>query len=440
MDWLNNYKKKLTTADNAVSFIKPGDHVVLTHAASEPTVLVDAMVANARRYGYKDVKVSTMVTLGKGEYTKKELKDCFKFNGWFASDSTRQCLAEGHGDFIPVFFYEVPKLLRNGTFPVDVCMAMVSPPDEHGYCSLGVSSDYSMQAIHSAKFVIAQVNDQVPVVYGDTFIHVDEMNVIVEANQPIPEKAPAALTEEEKAIGKYCASLIPDGATLQLGIGAVPDAVLYSLKDKRDLGIHSEMISDGVIDLYEAGVINNSKKSIDQGKMVVSFLMGTKRLYDFAEKNPALEMRTVDYVNNPLIVAANSNMICINSALSVDFMGQIAADTIGFRQFSGAGGQVDFVRGAAMAEDGKGISIIAMPSITIKKDGTKISKIVPELTRGTAVTTSRQDADYIVTEYGIAPLKGRTLKERSRNLIAIAHPDFREQLIAAFEERYGVPF
>lgn len=440
MSWKEEYKRKLTTADDAVHFIKSGDRVVLTHAAAEPAALVDAMVKNAPRYGWRDVQISTMVTLGKGEYTRKELKDCFKFNGWFASPGTRKCLEEGHGDFIPVFFYEVPRLMRDGTFPIDVCLAMVSPPDEHGYCSLGVSSDYSMQAVRSAGLVIAQVNDQMPVVYGDTFLHVDELDVIVEHSDPLPEKQPPAITDTEREIGRYCASLIPDGATLQLGIGAVPDAVLQSLKDKKDLGIHSEMISDGVLDLYEAGVINNSKKAVNPGKMVVSFLMGTKRLYDFAEKNPALEMRTVDYVNNPVIVAQNSDMICINSALSVDFMGQIAADTIGRLQFSGAGGQVDFVRGAAMTLDGKGISIIAMPSVTVKKDGKKISKITPELTPGTAVTTSRQDADYVVTEYGIAKLKGKTLKERARSLIAIAHPDFRDALCAAFEERFGVPF
>lgn len=436
MNWRDEYNKKLTTADEAVGLIKPGDKVVLTHAASEPLALVDAMVANARKYGYKDVQVSTMVTMGKGEYTCPELKDCFKFNGWFISKCTRKCVADGYGEFTPVFFHEVPNYIRKGLFPVDVCLAMVSPPDEHGYCSLGVSSDYSLQAVRAAKKVIAQVNDQMPVVYGDTFVHISELEAIVEHSQPLPEMALPNLGEVEMQIGKNCATLIPDGATLQLGIGAIPDAVLQSLKDKKDLGIHSEMISDGVVDLFEAGVINNSKKSINKGKMIVTFLMGTKRLYEFARENPALEMRTVDYVNHPTVIAENSNMICINSALSVDFMGQIVADTIGKMQFSGVGGQVDFMRGAAMAKDGNGIGIIAMPSVTVKKDGTKISKIAPYMDHGAVVTTSRQDADYVVTEYGIAALKGKTLKERARNLINIAHPEFREELIKAFEERF----
>ena len=418
--------------------IKSGDRVVFTHVGSEPLALVDAMVKHAN--WYKDVQISNMVTLGKGEYTKPEYKDSFKFNGWFISQSTRKCVADGYGDFTPVFFHEVPKYIRKGIFPVDVCLAMISPPNEHGYCCLGVASDYSYQAIKSAKTVIAQINDQVPVIYGDTFIHISEIDCCVEHSAPIPELALPKIGEVELAIGKHCASLICDGATLQLGIGAIPDAVLQSLKDKKNLGIHSEMISDGVVDLFEAGVITNSEKAINRGKMIVTFLMGTKRLYDFADKNPMVEMRTVDYVNHPAVIAQNSNMVCINSALAVDFMGQIVSDTIGIMQYSGVGGQVDFMRGAAMTTDGNGIGIIAMPSVTVKKDGTKISKITPYMEKGAVVTTSRQDADYVVTEYGIALLKGKTLKERARNLIAIAHPDFREELIRAFEERFSVPF
>lgn len=438
LNWREEYKKKLTTAEEAVKLIKSGDKVVLTHAVSEPLVLLDAMVANAN--DYRDVEISCMVNLGKGEFTKPEYKDCFKFNGWFLSACTRSCVAEKRGDFTPVFFHEVPNYIRRDIFHVDVCLAMVSPPDEHGYCNLGVSADYSVQAIRSAKTAIAQINDQVPVTYGDTFIHISEFVACVEHSQPLPDLKLPHIGEVELTIGKNCATLVPDGATLQLGIGAIPDAVLQSLKDKKNLGIHSEMISDGVVDLYEAGVINNTQKSINKGKMIVTFLMGTKRLYDFAHQNPVLEMRTVDYVNSPIVIAQNSNMICINSALSVDFMGQIVSECIGDMQFSGVGGQVDFMRGAAMAIDQKGKGIIAMPSVTVKKDGTMISKITGCVQQGAAVTTSRQDADYVVTEYGIAELKGKTLRQRAKNLIAIAHPKFREELKEIYTKKFGDTF
>lgn len=432
------YKSKLTTAEEAVKRIKSGDKVVFTHAGSEPLYLVDAMVKNAE--SYSNVTISNLVTLGKGEYSLPQYKDHFKINSWFVSPCVRQAIADGYGDFTPVFFHEVPNYIRRGIFEIDVCLAMVSSPDEHGYCSLGVASDYSTEAIRSAKLVIAQVNDQVPVVYGNTFVHVDDLDVIVEHSAPVPEMKIPVITETELAIGRNCALLVEDGSTLQLGIGAIPDAVLASLTHKKDLGIHSEMISDGVVDLIEAGVINNSRKALNPGKSIVTFLMGTKRLYDFANRNPGVELRTVDYVNHPMIIAKNNDMVCINSALAVDFMGQIVSDSIGTKQFSGVGGQVDFMRGAAMTLDGKGKGIIAMPSVAKKKDGSMISKITPFIDHGAAVTTSRQDADYVVTEYGIAELKGRTLKQRARNLINIAHPQFRDELASEFERRFLTTF
>lgn len=438
MNWKEIYNSRLCTADEAVKSIKSGDRVAFAHAVAEPAILVDAMVANAE--AYKDVEVCHMVTLGKGEYSKPEMKEHFRFNGWFTSPATRDSISQGHGDFTPVFFHEVPNYIRKGIFDLDVFMVMVSPPDEHGFCCVGVSSDYTMQGIESAKIVLAEVNDQVPVVFGDTFVHVSKIDKFVETSHPLFELGLPKIGDVELAIGKHCAELVDDGATLQLGIGAIPDAVLQSLKDKKDLGIHSEMISDGVVDLFEAGVINNSKKGINKNKMIVTFLMGSKRLYDFARENPALEMRTVDYVNNPVVVAQNTNMICINSCLAVDFMGQVVSDSIGTRQFSGVGGQVDFVRGAAMSLDGKGKAIIAMPSVAKKKDGSMVSKITPYIDHGAAVTTSRNDVDYIVTEYGIAELKGKTLKERARNLINIAHPEFREELKAEFEKRFCAKF
>lgn len=438
MSWKEDYQKKLCTAEEAVKHIKSGDRVVFAHAVAEPPVLVEAMVKNAA--AYKNVEVCHMVTLGKGEYSKPEYKKNFTYNGWFVSPPVRACIEQGHGEFTPVFFHEVPSYIRKGYFAMDVTMVMVSPPDHNGYCCVGVSADYTMQAIESAKLVIAQVNDQVPVVFGDAFVHISKLDYIVEANHPIVELGLPKIGEVELAIGKNCAQLIDDGATLQLGIGAIPDAVLQSLKDKKDLGIHSEMISDGVVDLFEAGAITNEKKSLNKGKMVVTFLMGSRRLYDFADKNPAVELRTVDYVNNPVVVAQNSDLVCINACLEVDFMGQVVSDSIGTRQFSGVGGQVDFVRGAGMSLDGKGKAIIAMPSAAVKKDGSKISKIVPYIGHGAAVTTSRNDVDYVVTEYGIAPLKGKTLKERARNLINIAHPDFRDSLRTEFEKRFNAAF
>ena len=438
MDWKNVYESRKCTADEAVKSIKSGDRVVFAHAVAEPTVLVDAMVKNAAEY--RDVEVCHMVTLGKGEYSKPELKDNFRFNGWFSSATTRDSIALGHGDFTPVFFHEVPSFIRRGIFSIDVFMVMVSPPNKNGYCCIGVSSDYSFQGVKSAKTVLAQVNDQVPIVFGDSFIHVSEIDKFVEASHPLPELPLPKIGDTEKAIGRNCAELIEDGSTLQLGIGAIPDAVLHSLKEKKDLGIHSEMISDGVVELYEAGVVNCTKKSINRNKMTVTFLMGTKRLYDFADYNPFLELKTVDYVNDPSIIAQNSKLVCINACLAVDFMGQVVSDSIGIRQFSGVGGQVDFVRGAAMTTDGLGKAIIAMPSVANKKDGSMISKISPYIEHGAAVTTSRQDVDYIVTEHGIAEMKGKTLKQRARNLIAVAHPSFRDELKEEFEKRFNAKF
>ena len=438
MDWESIYNSRICTAKDAVNCIKPGDRVVFAHAVAEPPVLVDAMVKNAA--AYRNVEISHMVTLGKGEYSKPEYKDNFTFNAWFASAPTRESIALGHGDFIPVFFHEIPKYIRKGIFSIDVFMVMVSPPDANGYCCTGVSSDYTIQVAKSAKTVLAEVNGEVPTVFGDAYIHVSEIDKFVLSSHPLPEIGLPKISAVEKAIGENCAALIEDGATLQLGIGAIPDAVLASLKDKKDLGIHSEMISDGVVDLYEAGVINGSKKALHKDKIIISFLMGTKRLYDFAHLNPAILLMTVDYVNNPVVIAQNSKLVSINSCLSVDFMGQVVSDSIGIKQYSAAGGQVDFVRGAAMSLDGLGKAIIAMPSAAGTKDGAMVSRITPYIDTGAAVTTSRNDVDYIVTEYGIAELKGKTLKARARNLIAVAHPSFREGLKEEFEKRFNVKF
>lgn len=431
MNWKTYYETHLTTAEEAVTHIKSGDRVVVGHACGEPSYLLDAMVANAS--AYRDVELVHMVAMGKGDYCKPEYAENFRHNAIFVGGSSREAVADGRADFTPSFFFEVPRLFST-TMPVDVALVMVTPPDENGMCSLGVSVDYTQEAVKQAKLVIAQINPQMPWTGPNSLVSVKDLDVIVEHDAPLIELKPGKIGEIEKAIGEHCASLVPDGATLQLGIGAIPDAVLLFLKDKKDLGIHSEMFSDGVVELAEAGVITNAKKSLNPGKFVVAFLMGTKRLYDFVNHNPDVDMRPVDYVNHPFVVAQNDNLISINSCVQVDLMGQVASETVGSKQISGVGGQVDFVRGASAAKGG--VSIIAMPS-TVKG---KISKIVPLLDEGAAVTTSRNDVDYIVTEYGVAHLKGETLRQRARNLIAIAHPDFRDELKAEFEKRFHCAF
>ena len=427
MNWKTYYQEHLTTAEGAVKKIKSGDRVVVAHACGEPSHLLEAMVANAD--AYRNVENVHMVAMGKGEYCKPENADNFRHNAFFVGGSTRDAIAEGRGDFTPSFFFEIPRQFST-TMPVDVAMVMVTPPDENGMCSLGVSVDYTLEAVKQAKLVIAQVNPQMPWTGPHSLVSVDELDCIVEYEAPLIELAPPKIGEVEKAIGEHCASLVPDGATLQLGIGAIPDAVLLFLKGKKDLGIHSEMFSDGVVELAEAGVITNAQKTLNPGKFVVAFLMGTRRLYDFVDHNPDVELRPVDYVNNPFIIAQNDNLISINSCVQVDLMGQVASETIGPRQISGVGGQVDFVRGASASKGG--VSIMAMPS-TVKG---KVSKIVPLLDEGAAVTTSRNDIDYVVTEYGVAALKGRTLRQRARALIEIAHPDFRDGLKAEYEKRF----
>ncbi|MCT4606952.1 MAG: 4-hydroxybutyrate CoA-transferase [Marinisporobacter sp.] len=432
MSWQDVYQSKLTTAKDAVKHIESGNRVVVGHACSEPLALVDAMVANKDQY--KDVEIVHMVAMGKSEYAKPEMAPHFRHNALFVGGTTRKAVNEARADYTPCFFTEIPRLFKEEYLPVDVALIQVSRPDEHGYCSFGLSSDYTKPASECAKIVIAEVNDQMPRTMG-SFIHISEIDHIVETSYPIIELQPPKIGEIEKAIGENCAKLVEDGATLQLGIGAIPDAVLLFLKDKKDLGIHSEMFSDGVVELVEAGVINNKKKTLHEGKMIVTFLMGTKRLYDFVHNNPTVELHPVDYVNNPCVVMQNENIISINSCIQVDLMGQIVSESIGLKQFSGVGGQVDYIRGASMAKRGK--SIIAIPSTASKG---KVSRIAPFIDEGSAVTTSRNDVHYVVTEYGIAQLRGKSLKERGRALINIAHPDFRPMLIEEWERRFDTKF
>lgn len=427
MSWEEIYRSRLTTAEEAVTHIRSGDRVVLGHAAGEPTCLTDAMVRNAA--AYRDVEIDHMLVLGDCAYCHPEYAENFRHNALFVSPPARETVENGRADFTPTFFYRAPRLFET-TLPVDVALVQVTPPDENGICSLGISVDYTLAAVKNAKLVIAQVNDQMPRTRGGSSVRVEDIDLFVEHSVPVLELAPPKIGPMEEAIGNYCASLINDGDTLQLGIGAIPDAVLSFLRHKKDLGIHSEMFSDGVVDLMERGVINNSRKTLHHGISVANFLMGTKRLYDFIDNNPQVEVYPVEHVNDPVVIAQNDNMVCINSCVQVDLMGQVASESIGLKQISGVGGQVDFVRGAAMSKNGR--SIMAMPS-TVKG---KASKIVPVLDEGSAVTTSRNDVDYVVTEYGIAHLTGKTLRQRARALIEIAHPDFREALQAEYERRF----
>ena len=432
MKWQEIYEQRKMTAEEAIKLIHSGDRVVIAHATGVPLAITDVLVEH--KEDYENVEIVQMVSMGNAKFCEPGTEGHFRLNSLFVGAQSKPAVKEGRGDFTPCCFSEIPALFDE-MMPVDVSIIQVSPPDKHGYVSCGISVDYTLPSAQKAKRVIAQVNSNMPRTWGDTCLHVSQIDSFVEIEHPILELPLPHIGDVEKAIGENCAKLIKDGDTLQLGIGAIPDAVLLFLKDKKDLGIHSEMISDGVVELIESGVITNNKKTLHPGKVVVSFLMGTKRLYDFADDNPVIAMYPVDYVNDPYVVGENDNLVSINSCVQVDLMGQVASESVGIMQISGIGGQVDFVRGARLSKGGR--SIIAIGSTAGKG---KISKIVPFLDEGAAVTTSRTDVDYIVTEYGIAHLRGKTLKERARALIEIAHPDFREELIRAFEERFHCDF
>lgn len=430
MDWKEKYKMKIVTASEAVSHIRSGDRVVVGHACGSPEVLLKAMVEN--RNAYKNVEVVHMVAMGPSEYCLPENSAHFVHNSLFAGANSRLAIAEGRAKFTPCHFSQIPRLFTEKILPADVTLCMVSPPDEHGYCSFGISVDYTKPAAESSQIVIAEMTPHMPRTLGDSFIHLSRIDYIVEADSKPLVLAPPKITPNDEKIGGYCAELIRDGDCLQLGIGAVPDAVLCFLKDKKDLGIHTEMFSDGVADLVEAGVITCARKNFHPGKMVATFFMGTEKLYRFVNNNPMVEMFPVDYTNNPAIVAKNDNMVSLNSALQVDLTGQVVSETIGYRQFSGTGGQVDFIRGAAWSKGGR--SILAFHSTA---SGGKISRICSHIDEGASVTTPRTDVHFIVTENGIADLRGKSIPERAKSLIAIAHPDFRETLEKEFVKIYS---
>lgn len=419
-NWKDNFLERIVTPEQAVRHIKSGDRVVVGHACGEPSALIEALVNRAPEL--EGVEIVHMVAMGPAKYAQPGMEKSFRHNALFIGASTRKAYEDKRADFTPCFFSEIPRLFRDNILPVDVALIQVTPPDEQGYCSYGISVDYTQAAAECAKLVIAQVNSSMPRT-GGAKIHLREIDVIVKKNEPLIELKMPKVGEVERAIGEHVAELVQDGATLQLGIGGIPDAVLLFLKGKKDLGIHSEMFSDGVVALAEAGVITNRKKTLNPGKFIAAFLMGTRKLYDFVNNNPRVELHPVDYVNDPYVIGQHEMMISINSALQIDLMGQVNAEMIGPRQFSAVGGQVDYVRGTSRSLKGK--SIIALPSLA---SGGKISRITCELDRGAAVTTSRNDVHYVVTEYGAVDLRGKSLRRRAEALISVAHPDFRLSL------------
>lgn len=427
-NWKEVYNTRKMTAEEAVTHIRSGDRVVVAHLIGAPVPIVEAMANNYK--AYENVEICHMLTSGNAPYSEPKYKGHFNLNLIFFGGNTRRASKEGYADFTPTHFSDVPYLMRNNLKP-DVALIQVSPPDVHGYVSLGLSTDYTIGAARVARTVIAEVNANCPRMYGETLMHVSEIECFVETERPIVNIPPTQLTETEKMIGGNCAELIKDGDCLQLGIGAIPDAVLSFLYDKKDLGIHSEILGDGVKNLSEAGVINGSRKEIHKGKIIATSLYGSDELTKYANQNPVFELYPVDYTNDVRIISQHSNMISINSCVELDFMGQVCSEAIGSTQFSGIGGQVDFVRGAKMSVGGK--SIIACYS-TAKND--TISRIVPRLGEGTPVTTSRTDVDYVITEYGIAHLRGQSLRNRAKALIGIAHPKFRDKLKEEFDEMY----
>ena len=422
---------KTVSFEEAVKVVKSGDRIHIHSVACAPQGLIQALCNRGRAGELRDVKLQHLHTEGSAPYAEAEFEGIFFLESYFVGSNVRKPTQEGYADYVPVHLSETQKLIRSGIHPVDVAMIQVCPPDKHGFVSMGTSVDATLAAVQNAKIVIGVINPNVPRAWGDAIIKLSDIDIFCEDNTPLIEAHPATLTEQDIAIGKNVASLIEDGATLQMGIGAIPNAVLSQLGNHKNLGIHTEMFADGVLPLYEKGVVNNMNKKFDKGKIVSTFLMGSKRVYDFIDDNPGVAMMDVGYTNDPFIISQNDNVVAINSALEIDLTGQIAADSIGTSMYSGIGGQLDFVYGANRSRNGKGI--IAISSQTNKGK----SKIVPTLTPGAGITTPRHLVHYVITEYGIVDLYGKSLQERAALLIEIAHPDHREELEKAAFERFG---
>jgi 4-hydroxybutyrate CoA-transferase len=432
VNWMETYRSRIVTADDAVRAVTSGQRLFLTGNCSVPQKVLAALVARAP--GLHDIEIVQVLTVGDADYVAPEMEGHLRVNTLFISDNVRSAVSEGRVDFTPCFLSEIPRLFRTGLLPIDVALVHVSPPDEHGFCSFGVEVGVTKTAAQAARIVIAEVNPYMPRTLGDAFIHVSKLSYIVPVEYDLPETPMGGASELSHRIATHIAGLIPDGATLQMGIGGIPDAVLSQLKHHKHLGVHTEMFSDGIIDLVEAGVIDGELKTLHHGKIIAGFMLGTKRLYTFVDDNPVVELHPTEYVNDPFIIAQNDRMVSINSAIEIDLTGQVCADSIGTRLYSGVGGQVDFIYGASRSKGG--IPIIAMPSSASVK-GDVVSRIVPTLKTGAGVVTTRNHVHSVVTENGVAQLYAKNIRQRARALIDIAAPEFRAGLEQkAFELKY----
>lgn len=430
-DWETSYREKCVEAQEAIRHgIKSGDSLILGHCVAAPDALVEALYQ--LREHYRDLRSFHMLYFGEPYHLYPEMQGHLRAYSNFLDKNSRKAYMERRLEFVPCHFHEVPEMLSSGLYPVDVALVQLSRPNKEGYCSFGVSNDYTKVATQTARVVLAEVNAQMPFIGGDNLIHVSEIDYIVEVDRPLVAVPPSPVGEEEMQIGRYCAELIGDGATLQLGIGAIPDAVLRFLGDRQDLGIHTEMFTDGVMHLMKSGQINGKRKTLHPGKVVSTLIMGSSELYHFLDNHPDVEMYPVSYTNDPYVIAQNEGMVSINSCLVVDLTGQVSSEAIGLEQFSGTGGQVDFLRGAKRSKGG--VSILAFRSTA---QGDAISRIIPMLPEGSNVTATRNEPDYIITEYGRVRLRGLSLRERAEALCSIAHPKFRPMLQEAIRERFG---
>src|SRR5437773_1835178 len=427
MAWETEYTKRLQTADEALRCVKSGTRVYIQPGCAEPETLVEALMRRAPEV--HDVEIVHMMTMGAAPYVAPDMAGHFRHNAVFIGANVRDAINDGRADYTPVYLSEIEELFESGEMPIDVALIEVSPPDSHGFCSFAVGVDTTLTAAKCARYVVAQVNDYMPRTYGDSFIHVSDIDAVVESSRPLCELKKPVVTDMHVAIARNVAGLIEDGAVLQTGIGGIPDAVLPFLMDRKDIGIHSELVSEGVIPLVEAGVLTGARKNFKPGKIIVGFALGAKKLFEFVDNNPIFEFRPTAYTNNPERIACNHNMVAINSALQVDLTGQVCSDSIGNQFYSGIGGQVDFLRGASRSKGGK--PIIAMASTA--KNGT-ISRILPMLSPGAGVVTSRGLVRYVVTEHGGAYLHGKSIRERAKALIEISHPNFREGLFEFCEK------